>query len=246
MTDDQLLLFKLHPCSRGLTNEEAQEIADAAEIVRCERGDVVCRADEPVNFIYLIVHGRIRLELLDVHGKLVMQRFQTAGGQFGAMAASLGEPTSVNCIAEDPSVLLRIDYVRALELCRKCASFRANYLRMIADSVKQALQNNKAPGTTAACPLRSSIGRDASREQYAGSASCEFGRVALLSSAIGRPRCQECKSSAFPVTSHTKSSGNRLQVCWREVESIFDVDATLSIRKEQRKPSRDVSKSFGA
>ena len=155
MSDDRLILFKLHPSSHGLANQEAQQIADAAEIVHCARGDVVCRADEPVNFIYLIVHGRIRLELLDVHGKLVMQRFQTAGGQFGAMAASLGEPTSLNCTAEDPSVLLRIDYARVLELCRKCASFRANYLRLIADSVKQALQDNKAPGTTEACPVRS-------------------------------------------------------------------------------------------
>ncbi len=145
MSDEKLLLFKLHPCSRGLTNEEAQEIADAAEMVRCKRGDMICRADEPVQSVYLIVHGRIRLDLLDVHGKLVMQRFQTAGGQFGAMAASLGEPTSVNCIAEDPSVLLRIDYGRVLELCRNCASFRANYLRMIADSVKQALLRDNTP-----------------------------------------------------------------------------------------------------
>ncbi len=109
MSDEKLLLFKLHPCSRGLTDQEAQEIADASELVRCERGDVICRADEPVQFIVLIVHGRVRLELLDVHGKLVMRRFQTAGGQFGAMAASLAEPNPVNCGFRSPDyVLLRI------------------------------------------------------------------------------------------------------------------------------------------
>lgn len=143
VTDDKLLLFKLHPCSRSLTNEEAQEIADAAEVVRCERGDVICGADETVKFVYLIVHGRIRLELLDVNGKLVMQRFQIAGGQFGAMAASLGEPTTLTITAEDPSVLLRVEYARVLELCRKFEGFRANYLRLIAESVRQALQDKK-------------------------------------------------------------------------------------------------------
>ncbi len=145
MTDEKLLLFKLHPCSHGLSTEELEEIVNATEVVRFERGDAICRADEPVNFVYLIVHGRIRLELLDVHGKLVLHRFQTAGGQFGAMAASLAEPTSVNCTAEDPTVLLRIDYLRVLELCRKFTSFRANYMRMIADSVKQALLHDSAP-----------------------------------------------------------------------------------------------------
>ena len=122
-----------------------QEIADAAEIVRCERGDLICRADEPVHFVYLVVHGRIRLELLDVHGKLVMQRFQTAGGQFGAMAASLAEPTPVNCTAEDPSALLRIDYGKALEFSKKYDAFRDNYMRMISESVKQTLFNDKTP-----------------------------------------------------------------------------------------------------
>jgi predicted acylesterase/phospholipase RssA/CRP-like cAMP-binding protein len=145
LSDEKLLLFKLHPCSRGLTNEEAQEIADASELVRCERGDVICRADEPLHFVFLIVHGRVRLELMDVHGKLVMRRFQTAGGQFGAMAASLAEPTPVNCTAEDPSVLLRIGYGKALELSKKHDAFRANYMRMISDSVKQALFNDKTP-----------------------------------------------------------------------------------------------------
>ncbi len=152
MSDETLLLFKLHPCSRGLTDQEAQEIADALELVRFERGDVICRADEPVNFVFLIVHGRVRLELLDVHGKLVMQRFQTAGGQFGAMAASLAEPTPVNGTAEDPSVLLRIGYDKALELSKKYDAFRANYMRMISDSVKQSLFNDKAavpPAVTA-------------------------------------------------------------------------------------------------
>ncbi len=143
MSDEKLLLFKLHPCSRGLTEREAQEISDASELVRYERGDVICRADEPVQFMFLIVHGRVRLELQDVHGKLVMQRFQTAGGQVGAMAASLAEPTPVNCTAEDPSVLLRIGYDKALELSKNYDAFRTNYMRMISDSVKQSLFNDK-------------------------------------------------------------------------------------------------------
>ena len=145
MTDERLLLLKRHPCSRGLSEEALEEIAQAAEEIRCEPGDVVCRAEEPVTSIYLIVYGRLRVNLLDVHGKVVIQRFQSAGGQFGGMAAALAEPTPVNCTAEDPSVLLRIDYVTALELTKKYDVFRTNCTRLIADSVKQALFNDKIP-----------------------------------------------------------------------------------------------------
>ena len=126
MADDKVLLLKLHPCSRGLSDEALEEIAQAAEMIRCEPGDFVCRSEEPVTSVYLIIHGRLRLNLLDMHSKVVMQRFQSAGGQFGGMAAALAEPAPVNCIAEDPSVLLRIDYAPALELTRKYDRFRAN------------------------------------------------------------------------------------------------------------------------
>ena len=89
MTADKVLLLKSHPCARGLSDEVLEEIAEAAEMIRCEPGDVVCRADEPVTSVYLIVHGRLRLNLLDIHGKVVMQRFQSAGGQFGGLTAAL-------------------------------------------------------------------------------------------------------------------------------------------------------------
>ena len=61
MTDaDKVLLFKLHPCSSGLDDDALEEIAEAAEIVHCEAGHVICQVDEPVTSVYLIVHGRLR------------------------------------------------------------------------------------------------------------------------------------------------------------------------------------------
>lgn len=141
--DDRVLLLRLHPCARGLTDQALEEIAQAAERIRCEPGDVVCSADEPVTSVYLIVRGRLRLSLIDMQGRVALQRFASAGGIFGGLAAGLAEPTSVNCTAEDPSVLLRIDYAAALELTKKYDVFRNNYMRLIFDSVKQALFNNK-------------------------------------------------------------------------------------------------------
>jgi CRP-like cAMP-binding protein len=143
VTDDKVLLFKLHPCSSGLGDDALEEIADAAEIVRCEAGHVICQVDEPVSSVYLIVHGRLRLRLFDIQGRVAMQRFQSAGGQFGGLSATLAEPMPVNCTAEDPSVLLRFDYAKSLELTKKYDAFRKNFTRLIYASVKQALFNEK-------------------------------------------------------------------------------------------------------
>ena len=48
MNDDKVLLLKLHPCSRGLSDEALAEIAEAAEMIRYDSGDLICRAEEPV------------------------------------------------------------------------------------------------------------------------------------------------------------------------------------------------------
>lgn len=145
MSDEKAILFRLHPCSRGLRDDELQRVAEVMDVIRCDRGDAICHANEPVTSIFLVVHGRIRLELLDVHGKVVAQRFQNAGGHFGAMAAALAEPVPMNGTAEDPSVLLRMDYSKAVELSRQYNTFSANYMRMIANSVKEAVFNDKTP-----------------------------------------------------------------------------------------------------
>ena len=144
-TDEKSQYLKLHPCCAGLSDEAIRELADAAEIVRFEAGEAVFRPQEPITSINLVVHGRLRLEILDAQGRVVVQRFQTRGGQVGGLAAALAEPQPFRCTAEDPSTLLRVEYARGLEFSRRHEAFRANYARLIAESAKQAILNDKAP-----------------------------------------------------------------------------------------------------
>ena len=118
-TDDRVDLLRLHPCSRGLPEEALQEIAEAAELIRCRPGECIHRANDPVTSVYLIIHGRVRTRVVDTTGTVIMQRFQIAGDQFGGLAAALAEPVPMECFAEDPSTLLRFDYSSGLELTKK-------------------------------------------------------------------------------------------------------------------------------
>ena len=109
------MLFKTHPCSRGLSEPACREIADAAEVVILQPADFVNRRDQPATSVFLIVHGRLKQEVFDVQGKVIMTRYQKAGGQYGGISAAVGEPMPVDCVAEDPSTLLRFDYLKCQE-----------------------------------------------------------------------------------------------------------------------------------
>jgi NTE family protein len=145
VNDEQLMLLKLHPCARGLSDEALQEIVEATELVRCQPGHCVHRTDDPVTSVYLIIHGRLRISLVDMNGNVIMQRYQGSGDQFGGLAAALAEPSPMECVAVDPSTLLRIDYIKGLELTKKHDQFRVNFTRLMAESVKRSIFNDRLP-----------------------------------------------------------------------------------------------------
>ncbi|MEE2826415.1 MAG: cyclic nucleotide-binding and patatin-like phospholipase domain-containing protein [Planctomycetota bacterium] len=142
---DPYLLFKTHPCSHGLSEQACQEIASAAEVLVVEPGHAIHQRDQAMTDVFLIVHGRLKQDVYDVQGKVLLSRYQVAGGQFGALSAALGEPMPIDSVAEDPSTLLRFDYSRCLELTKKHDRFRLNWLRILATSIKSNLFQDRSP-----------------------------------------------------------------------------------------------------
>jgi len=143
VTDDKLLLLKTHGCSKGLSDEVLQEIADAAELLRCNVGEYVHHANQQITSVYLIIHGRLKLSLVDVHGNVVTERHQTAGGQVGAIGAALSEPNEIDVVAQVPTTLLRFDYSKAQELTKKHDKFRQNFTQLIAHQIRGFLYQDK-------------------------------------------------------------------------------------------------------
>jgi predicted acylesterase/phospholipase RssA/CRP-like cAMP-binding protein len=142
---ERVQLLRLHPCVRGLSDEAAQEIAESAEVVYCRPGDCVQQPGEPATAVYLIVHGRMRISLVDIQGKVVLQRYHGAGDQIGGLAAALAESVPMECIAEDPSTLLKFEYSQIRELTKKYDGFGASFFRAMAETVKRSLFNDRLP-----------------------------------------------------------------------------------------------------
>lgn len=143
MTENKLLLLKMHDCSEGLSNEALVEIADAAELLHCSAGEFIHHANEQVTSVFLVIHGRLKLSIVDAQGNPFMVRYQTAGGQFGAVAAALSEPTEIDAVAQEPSTLLRFDYSTAFDLTKKHDQLRKNFSKLIANHVRGFVYENK-------------------------------------------------------------------------------------------------------
>lgn len=143
MTDEKSLLLRMHPCAQGLSEEDLQAIAKECDLIQCTPGEIIQRANESMTSIYFVVRGGIRQSLLNVRGETVLERCLSSGAQVGALAAASGEPTPLQIEVLEPSMLLRLDYRKALELTRNCDPFRQNLLKMITDSVQSALMRER-------------------------------------------------------------------------------------------------------
>ncbi len=135
MDDEKYVLLKRHGASEGLSDETLAAIADECELVQIKPGEYLHRANEKFTSVYLLIHGRINHTIVDFKGNALVQRFQTAGAQIGALACALGEPAPMNLIAEEPTTLLRLDYQKALELTKQHDQFRQNFTKLIAEAV---------------------------------------------------------------------------------------------------------------
>ena len=138
-------LFRMHPASRGLDDEAVQKIAAAMEVVTVQPGETVQRAHDPITDIRFVVHGRLRTSIIDVTGVELIARHLVSGAQFGGIAAALGEPTPLTCVAEDPSTLLKLNYEAGLKLTAQFDQFRVNLTRLIAGSIKQIIFDHRHP-----------------------------------------------------------------------------------------------------
>ena len=79
MTEDKFLLLKMHGCSDGLSDEVVREIADECELIKFDSGEYLHHASQDFHSIFMVIHGRIKLSLIDTQGNVMLQRFLPRG-----------------------------------------------------------------------------------------------------------------------------------------------------------------------
>jgi len=145
VTQDKLLLLKSHECSRGLSDEAIREIVDATELVQYDTSEYLHRANQAIESVYLVVRGRLKQTVVDMHGNVLLQRFLTCGSQFGALGAAQTDPVPVDVVAVEPSTVLKLDFETFLRFTRQHETFGLNLTRSISKMVAQVLLSRRQP-----------------------------------------------------------------------------------------------------
>ena len=145
VTQNKLLLFKSHECSRGLSDEALRDISAATELVQFDTGEYVHHANHAIESVFLVVHGRLKQAVVDMHGKVLFHRFLTRGSQFGALAAAQADPVPVDVVAAEPSAALKLDFETTLRFTREHETFGLNLTRSISNMVSQVLLSDRRP-----------------------------------------------------------------------------------------------------
>lgn len=143
MEDEKRLLLKMHPVSKPLDETTIDAVADSAELMKLEAGTVLQRRDEVVCDVYLIIHGRLKVDVCDILGSPIVTRTHSSGMQFGAMAAALGEPAAIDCVVDQRATLLKLDYQTFVELTRRFPEFHDSIRKLIATSVRSLVLGDK-------------------------------------------------------------------------------------------------------
>ncbi len=129
----------MHPCAEGVDDAALQDIADHAELVRYEPGEVVHRAEDVLTSVYFIVQGRLKCTAYNLNGQPFLEKIYSRGEQFGGLGAALAEPLPIHVTAHSPAVLLCFEYQTSLQLTLAYPTFRKNVARLVARSVGQVV-----------------------------------------------------------------------------------------------------------
>ncbi len=126
-----------------MDDQSLRAISERCEAIQRESGDILQRPRDLATFVYFLVRGRVKQSLVDFQGNVLMERIQSAGAQFNALAAAACEPVPVQLEVIEPAILLRFEYKELFELTKSLDAFRQNLTRLIAESVGNALTGDR-------------------------------------------------------------------------------------------------------
>lgn len=131
-------LLARHPFSKDFRPPQIARLAEQARAVRFARDEIVFRSGDACTDFYLIVTGRMALEM-PVDGKLLRIQTLSDGEEFGFSALIMGRPMTFQARALQPVEALAFDRSRLIEACRDDPEFGYGLMRQMLLIVSERL-----------------------------------------------------------------------------------------------------------
>ena len=121
----------------GMTQDTIQKITDKTVKQEFQEGDIVFKADDEADFFYVLISGKVRMELED-SGHRVYSSDKT-GEIFGWSALIGRSDYSTTVICEKPTMTLQFQRDHLHSLLEKDADCAANFYKQLARALGNRL-----------------------------------------------------------------------------------------------------------
>jgi CRP-like cAMP-binding protein len=116
----------------GVSHEAVRELSTQSTLVRVSRGQAIVRRGEPVASMYAVAFGAVKARVPRPHGEVVLALLGP-GATFGKTAVLLGEPSSVDLVAIEDTMLVATRASCITALVERNLRFSRNLARALAE-----------------------------------------------------------------------------------------------------------------
>jgi CRP-like cAMP-binding protein len=127
-----------HPFVAGLPTRLIEELAPLAHEVRFDPGHIVFREGEDCHDFYLVVAGRVALEIASGGTALRVQTV-TGGDEFGWSAVLMGRGKHFQARALDQVEAIAFDGIEVMKLCREDTALGFEFMHRLLNVVSERL-----------------------------------------------------------------------------------------------------------
>ncbi|MCA9408856.1 MAG: patatin-like phospholipase family protein, partial [Candidatus Omnitrophica bacterium] len=136
-------LVKQIPIFSKLNWFELQKVARKAKVVEHKKGEVFCRQDDPPDYFYCLISGRLQVFKNQPNGKIQSIDFIHRGMHFGVISVLTGENHSLNYVAINDSVILKIPKEDFQEILRTIPHLGVELSQILSKRLRSQVEGRK-------------------------------------------------------------------------------------------------------
>lgn len=137
---EKIIFLKQVPLFVGLSIEELKLLASICEEVVYEKGQRIFNEGDPGDAMYIIVNGRVSVEIVQHDGKVTRLATRTGYEFFGEMALFDAGPRSAAIVTIVDTLLLKIEGTALMKLARQYPDLAIDLIRVLSGRLRDAMQ----------------------------------------------------------------------------------------------------------
>ncbi len=156
MVDEKYLMLRHVLLFQDFSPEELQKLVPLLKEGSYRKKEVLFRANDPGNTLFILRSGRVKITLTDRHGREVILRVMQPGEFFGEMAILDGYPRSATVTALEKSYVFTLDRLSFLRFIQDHPHWS---LKMLATMSRRLRKANERIGSAVLSDAHGKVSR---------------------------------------------------------------------------------------